>query len=548
MQTPEMTSYEAARDAFRWEVPETFNFGADVVDRWAAERPDHLALIWCDDAGNERRFTYADMAEATNRVANALEARGVKRGDRVIVMLPRIPEWQMAMVGCLKLGAIPIPCVEMLTERDIAYRLENSGATGAITTADNTHKFAGGDALKARLSVGGADGVGAGGWDDFAAATADAAPDFAPARLGAEEPAIMYYTSGSTGHPKGVLHASRGLFAWRVSAWYWLTLGPGDVMWCTADTGWSKAGTSILFGPWSCGSTVVFYHGRYDPKLRLETLARYRVSVYCAAATELRRLVQEDVSGHDLSALRLTVSAGESVNPEIVRAWKRLTGVDLLDGYGQTETLMTVLNYPPLPVKPGSMGKPLPGTDAAVLDAGDTIAPPETVGRLVIGLPNPQVMLGYWKEPERTAANRVTVDGREWFLTGDLARMDADGYLFYEGRSDDVINSAGYRIGPMEVENVLMEHEAVAECAAVASPHEERGEVVKAFVVLKRGFEGSDALVKDLQDHCKRLTGPYKYPRRVAFVDDLPKTASGKIRRRELRDREFAGWTRGAGA
>lgn len=536
MQRVPMESYEAARQEFRWNVPERFNFGGDVIDHWARERPEHLALIWCDDQGNERRLTYADIAELSNRVANALSARGVKRGDRVIVMLPRIPEWQIAMVGCLKLGAVPIPCIEMLTERDIAYRLANSDATGAITTRANTGKFASGEALLARLSVGGGEGA----WEDYDSALAESPESFAPAPLAADEPAIMYYTSGSTGHPKGVLHASRGLFAWRVSAWYWLTLTPDDVMWCTADTGWSKAGTSILFGPWSCGSTVVFYNGRYDPKLRLETLARYRVTVFCAAATELRRLVQEDVAGYDLSALRMTVSAGESVNPEIVRGWKRLTGVDLLDGYGQTETLMTVLNYPPLAVKPGSMGKPLPGTDAAVIDEEGRLAATGKPGRLVIRLPNPQVMLGYWKEPERTAQSRITVDGQEWFLTGDLARIDDEGYLFYEGRSDDVINSAGYRIGPMEVENVLMEHEAIAECAVVASPHEERGEVVKAFIVLKRGQTGSDDLVKTLQDHCKALTGPYKYPRRIEFVADLPKTASGKIRRRELRDREFA--------
>ncbi|MCH2395733.1 MULTISPECIES: acyl-CoA synthetase [Oceanibaculum] len=536
MQRIPMESYEAARDAFRWDVPESFNFGGDVIDAWARERPDHPALIWCDDQGNERRLTYADIAELSNRVANALSARGVKRGDRVIVMLPRIPEWQMAMVGCLKLGAIPIPCIDMLTERDIAYRLANSEATGAITTLSNIGKFASGDHLLASLSVGGAEGH----WEDFDVALADASDRFQPARLAADEPAIMYYTSGSTGHPKGVLHASRGIFAWRVSAWYWLTLTPEDVMWCTADTGWSKAGTSIIFGPWSCGSTVVFYNGRYDPKLRLETLARYRVTVFCAAATELRRLVQEDVAGYDLSALRMTVSAGESVNPEIVRGWKRLTGVDLLDGYGQTETLMTVLNYPPLPVKPGSMGKPLPGTEAAVIDMEGRFAPAGTPGRLAIRADNPQIMLGYWKEPERTAANYMKIGGADWFLTGDLARMDEDGYLFYEGRSDDVINSAGYRIGPMEVENVLMEHEAVAECAVVASPHEERGEVVKAFIVLKAGHVGEDALVKQLQDHCKALTGPYKYPRRIEFTADLPKTASGKIKRRELRDREFA--------
>jgi acyl-coenzyme A synthetase/AMP-(fatty) acid ligase len=378
------------------------------------------------------------------------------------------------------------------------------------------------------------------GWHELGTALAAASDDFAPVPLGAEEPAIMYYTSGSTGHPKGVLHGSRALFAWRVSAWYWLDLHADDVMWCTADTGWSKAGTSILFGPWSCGSSVVFHHGRFDPKRRLEILERHRVSVFCAAATELRRLVQEDAGAWDLSALRLTVSAGESVNPEIVRRWTALTGTPLLDGYGQTETLMTVLNYPAMPVKPGSMGRPLPGTDAAVIGPDGARAPAGRTGQLAIRLPNPQVMLGYLREPERTAEARTVLDGAEWFMTSDLALIDEDGYLFYQGRADDVINSAGYRIGPMEVENVLMEHPAVTECAVVASPDEERGEVVKAFVIPARGHEPGDALVKELQDHAKRLTGPYKYPRRIEFVDDLPKTASGKLRRNALREREFS--------
>lgn len=531
-----MSTYEAVREAFRWDVPRTFNFGADVVDGWAQKIPDHIALIGCDDTGRERRFTYAEMAKLTSRMANALVARGIGRGDRVIVMLPRVPEWQVAMVGALKAGAIPIPCIDMLTERDIAYRVQDSGARGAITTAANREKFARGEDLAARLSLGGGDGE----WDDLDAALEAAEEAFEPVRLDADEPAIMYYTSGSTGYAKGVLHASRALFAWRVSAWYWLDLWPADVMWCTADTGWSKAGTSILFGPWSCGSTVVFYNGPFDPAKRFEILQRYRVTVFCAAATELRRLVQEDAAAFDLSALRHTVSAGESVNPEIVRRWKTLTGTSLLDGYGQTETLMTVLNYKVMPLKPGSMGRPVPGTDVAILTHDDAILPAGQTGRMAVRAPNPQLMLGYWRDEKRTKDSRLSIDGVEWFLTGDLAEMDEGGYLFYKGRSDDVINSAGYRIGPMEVENVLMEHEAVAECAVVGSPHEERGEVVKAFIVLARGHTPSDSLIEALQNHVKTLTGPYKYPRRIAFVDDLPKTVSGKIRRNVLRERERA--------
>ncbi len=532
-----MDDYEATHRQFQWTIPPTFNFGVDVVDRWAGSGDgERTALIWLNEAGDERRFSFADIGRLTSQFANLLRRQGVEKGDRVLVMLPRVPEWQLAMVGCLKLGAVPIPCITMLTAGDIAYRVEHAGARAAITTADNVGKFDRIDGLDVRISVGGGDG-----WIDFVSAMGAESDDFAAPAIAADDPAVLYYTSGSTGKAKGVLHAARGLFAWRVSAWYWLDLKAEDVIWCTADTGWSKAGTSILFGPWSCGSTVLFYDGPFDAARRIDLLEKYGVTVFCAAATELRQLIREDFGGRSLTRLRLTVSAGESVNPEIVNRWRQLTGGLLLDGYGQTETLMTVMNYPALPVKPGSMGRPLPGTHMVILGEDDRVLGPDAPGRLALRCPNPQMMLGYWNDPEQTAASRVTIDGAEWFVTGDTARMDADAYLFYEGRDDDVINSAGYRIGPMEVENALMEHPAVRECAAVASPDAERGEVVKAFVVLNDGHAGDASLTKELQDYAKTVTAPYKYPRRIAYVDDLPKTVTGKIQRRKLRDAEYAG-------
>ena len=531
MQRIPMKTYEQAHADFRWEIPDTFNFGANVIDEWAKD-PERLALIWVNEQGDERRLTFADVSRLTNQFANLLAAEGITQGDRVIVMLPRIPEWQIAMIGCHKLGAVPIPCVTMLTEKDIEYRVRHSGAAAAITTADNTHKF--GEDLKARISVGASDG-----WTEFDEGLAAANESFTSVRTKAEDLAVLYYTSGSSGMPKGVSHSSGGLFAWRVSAWYWLSLTETDIMWCTADTGWAKAGTSILYGPWSCGSTVLFYDGPFEPEKRFELLERYCVTVFCAAATELRQLISLDSGTHDFSALRLTVSAGESVNPEIVRSWKEKTGSLLLDGYGQTETLMTILNYPSMPVKPGSMGRPLPGTDAAILDANGKMAPRGIVGQLAVRAPNPQIMLGYWQDDERTKQCFVEVDGTSWFITGDTANMDEDGYIFYDGRDDDMINSAGYRIGPMEVENALMEHSAVQECAVTSSPDPERGEVVKAFVILNRGYHGDDDMVAALQAHTKRLTAPYKYPRRIAFVDDLPKTVTGKIQRRVLKQSEF---------
>lgn len=526
-----MEDYVTTKEAFEWRLPDTFNFGGEVVDYWAEDK-DRLALIWLNDKGEEKRFTFNDIKKRSNQLANLLTERGIGKGDRVIVMLPRLPEWQIATVACHKIGAVPIPCVTMLTEKDLSYRAEHSGARAVITTAENTHKF--GDTFAAQISVGEAPG-----WIDFAQGCDSFSEEFLPVTMAASDPAVLYYTSGSTGMPKGVLHAARSLFVWRVSAWYWLTLTQNDLMWCTADTGWSKAGTSILYGPWSCGSAVLFYDGAFDPQMRIDLLEKYRVSVFCGAATELRQLAELDFEERDLSSLRLTVSAGEAVNPEIVRSWKDKTGSDLLDGYGQTETLMTIVNYPCMPVKPGSMGKPLPGTEAAILDEDGQLLGPEEVGRLVIDADNPQIMLEYSGDPEKTAANYLMADGKRWYVTGDTARMDADGYIFYEGRDDDVINSSGYRIGPVEVESVVMEHDAVLECAAVASPDPTRGETVKAFIVLKEGVTGDEKLAKELQDFTKSQTAPYKYPRKIEFVASLPKTVTGKIQRRILKAREF---------
>lgn len=520
-----------AADDFTWNLPSTFNFGRDVVDAIARAEPQKLALIWCDDSGREQRYSFGDVSRLSSQLAALLAHQGVGRADRVLVMLPRLPQWQIAMVGCLKLGAVPIPCIDMLTEKDVLYRATKAQAIAAITTRASVGKFSSAAGVCVRVAVGGAPG-----WLDFDDAVAAQPTLFECADTGIEDPAVIYFTSGSTGLPKGVTHASRGLYCWRGSAHDWLDLRRDDLMWCTADTGWSKAGTSILFGPWSQGSAVLFYHGRFDAAERLRLIARYGVTVFCGAATEFRHLINEDFSDADLSRLRLAVSAGESVNPEVTRRWQDITGIPLLEAYGQTETLMTVANQLGQPGREGSMGRALPGCCMAVLDLDGRPVGPGERGQLALVLPNPQLMLGYWEEPERTARAFLSHDGIDYFLTGDLARMDADGFIFYEGRVDDIISSAGYRIGPIEVENALQEHPAVTECAVVGSPDAERGEIVKAFVVLRRDFEPSEALKRELQEHVKRTTAPYKYPRAIEFRAELPKTATGKILRRVLRD------------
>ncbi len=529
-----MQDYEDTVRRFSWELPATFNFGSDVVDR-QARMADKPALIWCNEQGDEQLFRFSDISRLSNQLANLLVRQGVGKGDKVMLVLPRVPHWQLGMVACLKIGAIPIPCVEMLTSKDIAFRAQHSGAKAVITTRQNTEKFGGCDGVTLRIVV---DGV-APGWISYDEAAREST-DFQCAVMQIEEPALLFYTSGSSGNPKGVLHAARALYSWRLSGAYWETFTDRDITWCTADTGWAKAGTGILFGPWSLGTTVLFYHGSFDPKRRLELLAKYKVSIFCAPATEFRHLVNEPVSDYDLSALRLCVSAGESTNPEIVSRWRDMTGVQLLDGYGQTETLMTILNYPCMPVRPGSMGKPIPGSEFIVIDGDNRVLGDAEQGQLAMKLPNPQFMLGYLNDPERTEDAVVDIAGTRYWLTGDLGYRDQDGYFFYTGRADDIISSAGYRIGPTEVENALLQHPAVLESAVVASPDAERGEVVKAFIVLRPDFWPSPELAEQLQKHVRQMTAPYKYPRRIEFVESLPKNPSGKLLRRVLRNLEFS--------
>lgn len=539
MLIPPMQDYDDTVRRFSWPLPATFNFGSDVVDR-LAQTADKPALIWCNEQGEERWFNFSDISRLSNQLANLLVRQGIRKGDRVMIVLPRIPHWQLGMVACFKIGAIPIPCVEMLTAKDIAFRAGHSGAKAAITTSANTEKFDGCDGVTVRIVVGDA----VPGWIGHEEAAGEPT-EFQCALMQIEDPALLFYTSGSSGNPKGVLHAARALYSWRLSGAYWETFTDRDITWCTADTGWAKAGTGILFGPWSFGTTVLFYHGRFDPKTRLELLSRYKVSIFCAPATEFRHLVNEATGVYDLSALRLCVSAGESVNPEIVSRWRELTSVQLLDGYGQTETLMTILNYPCMPVKPGSMGKPIPGSEFIVTDSDCRVLADGEQGQFAMKLPNPQFMLGYLNDPERTRDATAEIGGARYWLTGDLGYRDRDGYLFYTGRADDIISSAGYRIGPTEVENALIQHPAVLESAVVASPDPERGEVVKAFIVLRAAYPPSQELSEQLQKHVQQITAPYKYPRRIEFVESLPKNPSGKLLRRVLRDREFSRPTAG---
>jgi acetyl-CoA synthetase/medium-chain acyl-CoA synthetase len=532
-----LEEYHRQCETFRWKLPAEFNFGRDVVDRFALD-PQRPALYWRNGAGRERRLSFADISRASNQVAQLFRSLGIRSGEPVILMLPRVPEWQIVSVGALKAGVLLIPSSTLLRPKDIAYRARHSGAVAIVASGDAR---AATDSVRAeipgvahRLELCSEGAAAADGWQDLCAAI-DAQADDASAgcATAASDPALVYYTSGTTGPPKAVLHSHAYSFAQRVTATHWHGVREGERLWTTSDTGWAKAAYGLIFGPWSAGAEVVLVDGRFDPRSELRLLAEIAPHVFCAPPTEFRLLVKEDLSGFEVPNLRECVSAGEPLNPEVIRAWETATGITIRDGYGQTETILLVGNFPGVPVRPGSMGLPMPGHHVDVIDADGHVVPPGEVGEIALRDRPPGLFRKYWKDPTATRKCRIG----DWYLTGDRAYRDEDGYFWFVGRADDLIISAGYRIGPFEVESALIEHGDVLEAAAVAAPDAIRGSVVKAFVVLREGVSGDEALAARLKDHVKRVTAPYKYPRIVEFVDALPKTVSGKIRRGELRER-----------
>ncbi len=521
------------------DVPTYFNFSHDVVERLAAERPDALALWWIDETGLvEQKITFSDMASRLRRAASLFASLGIRRGDRVLIILPRVPQWWIAMLGLIRLGAIPIPGTPLLTRKDISYRLDIASAHAVITDAAGARKvdqFAG-----IRIGVGQTEA----GWIDFDDGVGQVAADCAYEPSKSTDPGIIYFTSGTAGEAKMVLHTQAGYgLGHRITGKYWLDLGPTDTIWALADTGWGKTAWSSFFGPWLQGATVFTLNmpGKFDAGLILKTLAHYPISVFCCPATALRLIIRKDLSAYQFPHLRHCVSAGESLNPPILDFWRKATGLTIYEAYGQTETVCLIGNFRCLgqPVRPGSMGQPAPGFNVAVIDEDGRELPPGAVGQIAVRVKpeRPVAMFeGYWRNPEETRKRYLG----DWYLTGDTAYRDADGYFYFVGRADDVINSSSYRIGPSEVESALLEHSAVLEAGAVGVPDELRGEIVRAYVVLRDGFAPSEHLKHELQSHCKRVTAPYKYPRQIEFIDELPKTISGKIRRVELRARAAA--------
>lgn len=519
------------------EIPANFNFATDVFDAWAARQPEALAL-WHVQAGSsqETRWTFAQLASLSRQAADFLAQTGIRAGDHVLLMLPRMPQWWVAMLALTRLGAVPVPATLQLTAREVDFRLALAQIRAAITCPSQVEKFAHFSGL--RLLCGGE----AAGWISLDEGVPKGRPDFTSAPTPAASPAIMYFTSATTGEPKMVLHnqVSYGL-AHKVTGELWLDLRPGDLHWNLSDLGWAKAAWSSFYGPWhqGAGLFVFDFHGRFEPHSILDALARYPVTTWCAPPTALRLLVREDLSRWRFPHLRHCVTAGEPLNPEVLHLWHQATGLTLYEGYGQTETVALIANLrrSGRPVKPGSMGLPTPGFEVALLN--DQLQPldgPHQEGEIAIRV-KPRRPLGlfveYWNNAEETARQ---FQG-DWYLTGDKAVRDEEGYFYFLGRKDDVIKSSGYRIGPFEVESTLLEHPAVLEAGVVGKPDAIRGQIVKAYVVLRREYSASEELKHQLQHHCRQLAAPYKYPREIEFVPELPKTISGKIRRLELRQR-----------
>ncbi|MCD4658419.1 MAG: AMP-binding protein, partial [Planctomycetes bacterium] len=508
-----------------------------------AEEPDRNALIWVNtDASRDEFVTFKQMSERSNKVAHMLLKHGLKKGNRVLLVVHRTPDWHYLMVGMFKVGIIPMPGTNLLTPHDIEYRMNRAEAKAVIVSVEHAAKF---DEVQEKCPTLSMKMVLEGecnGWISYSKEFENAPvskPELPETK--ADEPMLIYFTSGTTSYPKMVLH-THGSYGYGhiVTAKYWQDLHAGDVHWTMSDTGWAKAAWGKMFGQWHQRASVFMRdaRGKFNPQLTLELIQKYHISTFCAPPTVYRMLILEDLTKYDLSSIKHSLSAGEPLNPEVIEQWKVATSTVIHDGFGQTETVNIIANFKCNPIKFGSMGKAVPGFTIEIVDDEGNVLPPNTEGQIAILLEPVRpvgLMSEYWHDDE---ANSRAFRGK-WYYTGDKATKDEDGYFWFVGRADDVIKASGYRIGPFEVESALQEHPAVAESAVVGSPDEIRGVIVKAFIILKPGLEGDAELIKEIQDFVKKRTAPYKYPREIEFVKELPKTLSGKIKRNELRQREI---------
>lgn len=564
-------------ETFSVHYPDNFNFGYDVVDDIAMNDPDRRAMIWCNPEGEEHIFTFADMKRWSDKTANFLVDQGIKRGDYVLVVLRRHYQFWFVATALAKIGAVMVPATFMLKEHDLEYRLNGASISSIICTsvgeisqiADNVIDEC--PTVTSRILVNGAGGgttkyddegnliavagtVGAAlsgeegicaasierkGWADFNSGVRAASEVFERRDTVAAEPMLMYFSSGTSGNPKMVLHNSGYAVAHLITAKHWHNVQPDGVHFTIADTGWGKAVWGKYYGQWLMEACVLTYDfDRFNAGEILSLISKYQVTTLCCPPTMYRLMMSENFDAYDLSSLQYSTTAGEALNPDLFNFWKEHTGLTIFEGFGQTETPLTIANLKHSTPRSGSMGKPVPLYDVEIQrDDGSRCNTGET-GEICIRMePRPAgIMMEYYRDPEKTA--NAIYDG--WYHTGDTAWVDEDGYFWYVGRNDDVIKSSGYRIGPFEIESELLEHEAVRECAVTGVPDPVRGFAVKATVVLADGFKGSDELTRELQAWVKHRTAPYKYPRIVEYVDALPKTVNGKIRRVAIRQKDGA--------
>ena len=542
LRKPEFGSYEDFLHNFRINVPENFNFAYDVLDVIAEEEPEKRALQWAHMDGRERAFTFAEIARLSKQAANLFVRLGVQKGDKVMLVLRRHYTFWIAIMALCRIGAVAVPATHLLTKKDIVYRANCAGIKMVVTSAEGCFAASCEEAMpecptvEKLLIVDGARE----GWLDFEALLAGESDEFPrPAEpLKHDDIMLLYFTSGTSGMPKMVGHNFDYPLGHIQTAVFWHQCVDGGLHLTVSETGWMKSVWGKLYGQWLAGSAIMVYDfEKFVPKDMLAVLEKYKVTTFCAPPTIYRFMILEDVSKYDLSSIQHCTTAGEPLNPEVFEKWKELTGHELREIFGQTELCVTVGTFPWMKVCPGSMGKPSPQFDVDIVDEDGKSCAAGQVGEIVVRTQYETpvgMFLGYYRDEEGTKA--VWHDGM--YHTRDLAWRDEWGYYWYVGRADDVIKSSGYRIGPFEVESALMEHDAVVETAITGVPDPVRGQIVKATIVLKKGYEPSEELKKELQNHVKKLTAPYKYPRVIEFVDELPKTISGKIRRVELRERD----------
>ncbi len=529
---------DGALKALSFENLDRFNFAFDIIDKLGQEQPNKLAMLHVDKNKVERRFTFGDLKRASSQAANYFRSLGIEKGDKVLLILKRHYQFWFALLGLMKLGAVYIPAPNQLKEHDLSYRIASAGIKAVVCTADGdiSHEVELAaekcPCLKTKILVGGT----ADGWCDFDSEYALFTGKFARTADTAcgDELMMMYFTSGTSGNPKLAMHNYKYPLGHFHTAKYWHCVDPDGLHFTISDTGWAKAAWGKIYGQWLCEAPIFVYDfDRFDAEDILPMFAKYRITTFCAPPTMLRMMVKEDIGRFDLSSIQHMTTAGEALNPEVFRQFEAATGLQIMEGFGQTETTCAVANLVGTKARLGSMGKPAPLYKVALLDAdGNAVADGE-VGEICInvadGVP-PGLFMGYYNNTERTA--ECWHDG--YYHTGDTAWRDEDGYYWYVGRTDDLIKSSGYRIGPFEIENVIMELPYVLECGVSAAPDELRGQVVKASIVLTRGTVPSDELKKEIQNYVKERTAPYKYPRIVVFRDELPKTTSGKIQRNKL--------------